>query len=301
MATPNQIPRLPHNGNPQPTTNSNPQSVSNQNFQSSPYRVPRHNQLLESIPEEDNIVNTPAAHNQCQVVGANSSQTQTQQLELSLLPEECPPQSTQSPELSFKWTNPDPFNTENNNSSVRRALASPTRFDSGIDSVAPDSLASFNSCIDSVAPDSLASFDSGIDSVAPDSLSSSDSKTNANAPKVSMKQRIYNATRAFGIEIKSRMKLESISKREERRAREALRRKSIANGAARAKAEDATIKAQLNVHYDEERRKNSNARRKVKENEIETKAKKQRRKAQEKKRDDQEKRERKEEKEREKK
>ncbi|KAM0165945.1 hypothetical protein ACHAQE_002045 [Botrytis cinerea] len=285
MTAPNQIPRLPHDGSPQPTTNSNPQSVSNQNFQSSPYRVPRQDRLLDSIPEEDNLVNTTAAHNQCQVVGASSSQTQTQPVGLSLLPEECPPQSTQSPKPPFKWTNPDPFNTENNNRSARRALASPTRFDSGIDSVAPDSLVSLDSCIDGVAPDSL---------------SSSDSKTNANAPKVSMKQRICNAIRAFGIEIKSRMKLESKSKREQRRAREALRRKSIANGAARAKAEDARMKAQLNVHYDEERRKNSNARRKVKENEMETKAKEQRRKAQEKKRDDQEKRERKEEKKREK-
>lgn len=92
------------------------------------------------------------------------------------------------------------------------------------------------------------------------------------------------------------MKLESKSKREERKARERLRRKSIANGAARAKAEDARIKAQLDVHYDEERRKNGDARKKAKENEIEIKAKEKRRKAQEKKRNNQEKRERKEEK-----
>lgn len=100
MTTPNQIPRLPHDGSPQPTNNSNPQSVSNQNFQSAPYRVPRQDRLLESIPEEDNLLNTTAAHDQRQVVGANSSQTQTQQVELSLLPEKCPPQLTQvSPQL----------------------------------------------------------------------------------------------------------------------------------------------------------------------------------------------------------
>ncbi|TGO18070.1 hypothetical protein BTUL_0012g00140 [Botrytis tulipae] len=249
MTTPNRIPRLPHNGNPRPSTYSNPQSLSDQNRR--------------------------------QVIAANSSQIQAQRPKFSPVPKEYPAQSTKSSEPSFKWTNPDPFNTANKNHSVARTLASPARFDSGIDSVAPDSLAPSNSGIGRVAPASL-------------TPSNSDINANANAPEVSIKQRICNATRAFGIEIRSRMKLESKSKREEGRARERLRRKSIANGAARAKAEDARIKAQLDVHYDEERRKNSNARRKTKENDIEIKAKEKRRKAQEKKRNNQEKRERRE-------
>ncbi|KAF5878552.1 uncharacterized protein Bfra_000719 [Botrytis fragariae] len=253
MTTPNRIPRLPHNGNPQPSANSNPQSLSNQNRR--------------------------------QVIAVNSSQTQTQLPELSPVPKECPAQSNKSSKPSFKWTNPDPFNTENKNHSVRRTLASPSRFDCGIDSVAPDSLGPSESGIDSVAPDSLAPTNSNINA-----------NTNVTAPEVSIKQRIYNAIRAFGIEIKSRMKLESKLEREERRARERLRRKTIANGVARAKAEDARMRAQLDVHYDEERRKNSNARRKAKENKIEIKAKEKRRKAQEKKQNDQEKRERREEK-----
>ncbi|KAF7913692.1 uncharacterized protein EAF01_000098 [Botrytis porri] len=273
MNTPNRIHRLPQNGNPQLPTNSNSQSLSNQNRR--------------------------------QVIAANPSQTQTQRPKLSPPPKECPPQSTKSSEPSFKWTNPDPFNTEGKNHSTRRTLASPARFYSDIDSVAPDSLAPFNfdldTGIDSVAPDLLAPLDlhSGTDSVSPDSPAPSDSdiNANANAPEVSIKQRIYNAIRAFGIEIKSRMRLESKSKREERKAREELRRKSIANGAARAKAEDAKMRAKLDVHYDEERRKNSNARRKAKEREIEMKAKEKRRKAQEKKQNDREKRERREEKE----
>ncbi|KAF7958590.1 hypothetical protein EAE96_002130 [Botrytis aclada] len=230
MTTP-KVPRL--FSNPQPPTNSTPQSLSNQNRR--------------------------------QVIATKSSQSETQQPKLSPSPKECP-KRLKSPDPSFKWTNPDPFNTENENHSVRWALASPTRFDSDIDSVAPDS---------PTLPDS------GINA-------------NANEPEVSIKQRIYNAIRAFGIVIKSRMKFESESKREERKARESLRRKSVANGAARAKTEDARMRAQLDVHYDEERRKNSNARRKAREIEIEIKAKEKRRKAQEQKQADQEKRERKE-------
>ncbi|KAF7906192.1 hypothetical protein EAF00_000471 [Botryotinia globosa] len=283
MTTPNRIPRLPHDGNPRPSTNSNPQSLSNQDRR-------------QVIAANSSQIQVAANSSQIQVA-ANSLQIQAQRPKFSPVPKEYPAQSTKSSEPSFEWTNPDPFNTANRNHSVTRTLASPARFDSGIDSVAPDSLAPSNSGIDSVAPDSLAPSKSGIGRVAPASLtpSNSDINANANAPEVSIKQRICNAIHAFGIEIRSRMKLESKLKREEGRARERLRRKSIANGAARAKAEDARMKAQLDVHYDEERRKNSNARRKAKENDIEIKAKEKRRKAQEKKRNNQEKRERREE------
>ncbi|KAB8290564.1 hypothetical protein EYC80_010989 [Monilinia laxa] len=108
--------------------------------------------------------------------------------------------------------------------------------------------------------------------------------------RISTKDRICFAMRDLWVEVKSRIKWESKSKRKARKEKEVKRRESV----ARTKAVDVKMANQINDHRQREERRNSNAREKEKQNKTQVKGLEERNKVFKKKTAEKEERERKE-------